>query len=67
MQRLNLDLIKNKRIERKITLQEMALLLGFKKATTYSNYENGVHLLKANMLPLLAEKFECNIEDFFTE
>lgn len=48
-----------------ITLIEMSELLGFKNASTYLKYENGDYSFKANMLPIMAKKLECNIEDFF--
>ena len=43
----------------------MSTALGFKNASTYLKYENGDYTFKANMLPILAEKFNCKIDDFF--
>ena len=37
--KLNLKYIKNKRLEKKLTLQEMAEKLGMKDASTYMRYE----------------------------
>ncbi|MDK8278292.1 helix-turn-helix domain-containing protein [Peptostreptococcus anaerobius] len=65
MQCINLDYIKSRRKELGLTLQEMSDALGYKKATTYSNYENGERIMKASMLPVLANILECDIMDFF--
>ncbi|WP_369413932.1 XRE family transcriptional regulator [Aquibacillus saliphilus] len=46
MQTLNLNYIKNRRIELGITLQEMASYLGLKNGSTYMKYENGTFHLK---------------------
>ena len=62
---VNLKYIKERREKMDITLIEMSELLGFKNASTYLKYENGDYLFKANMLPLLSKKLNCNIEDFF--
>jgi transcriptional regulator with XRE-family HTH domain len=62
---VNLDFIKERRIKKNITLQEMAEALGFKTATNYQKYEQGIYSLDANMLPILAKKLNCRIEDFF--
>lgn len=62
---VNLDFIKERRIEKGFTLQEMAEELGFKTATNYQKYETGVYSLDANMLPTLADKLGCSIGNFF--
>lgn len=67
MQKINHKFIKEKRKEKNITLQEMALYMGYKKASTYSNYENGIYSIKADMLPILANILDCKIEDFFCD
>jgi transcriptional regulator with XRE-family HTH domain len=67
MQSINLIFIKTRRKELGLTLQQMSDSLGFKKATTYSNYENGDRIMKANMLPTLAQILQCDIMDFFTK
>lgn len=67
MQSINLTFIKTRRKELGLTLQQMSDSLGFKKATTYSNYENGDRIMKANMLPTLAQILQCDIMDFFTK
>lgn len=63
--KVNLSFIKKKRNEMGYTLQYMADVLGYKKASTYALYENGEYTLKADMLPILANVLKCNIEDFF--
>lgn len=63
--KINLDFIKSERDKNNITLIEMSTALGFKNASTYLKYENGDYTFKANMLPILAEKFNCTIDDFF--
>ncbi|MGP1411511.1 MAG: helix-turn-helix domain-containing protein [Peptoanaerobacter stomatis] len=63
--KINLEFIKNRREEKNITLIEMSNFLGFKNASTYLRYENGDYVFKAEMLPILAEKLDCVMEDFF--
>lgn len=65
MDKLDLDYIKNRRIELNITLKEMAESLGFKNSSTYLKYENGDYSFKAEQLPLLAKSLKCKISDFF--
>lgn len=67
MDKLDLNYIKNRRIELNITLQEMAKCLGFKNSSTYLKYENGLYSFKAGQLPLLAKALECEISDFFSK
>jgi transcriptional regulator with XRE-family HTH domain len=62
---LDLNEIKVKRVNSNISLQEMADSLGFKDASTYMRYENGLYAFKANHLPVLAEKLKCSIESLF--
>nr|DAM13492.1 MAG TPA: Helix-turn-helix XRE-family like protein [Caudoviricetes sp.] len=66
MRQLNLNFIKNKRIELNLSLQEVARELGFKNASNYLKYENGEYSFKADMLPKLANILGCKIENFFT-
>lgn len=67
MTKLDLDYIKNRRIELNITLQDMANNLGFKNSSTYLKYENGSYSFKAEHLPLLSKTLKCNLSDFFTK
>lgn len=67
MEFVNLKFIKGRRQELNISLQEMAQSLGFKNASTYMKYEEGSYSFKANHLPILANKLDGNIENFFIE
>ncbi|MDH6370583.1 transcriptional regulator with XRE-family HTH domain [Paenibacillus sp. PastF-3] len=67
MGNFNLEFIKKRRQELNLSLQEMAESLGFKNASTYMKYEDGTYLFKANHLPILANKLNANIEDFFAQ
>lgn len=62
---LNLPYISSRRIELKISLQEMAESLGLKNASTYMKYEKGDYQFKANHLPIIALKLNCTIMDLF--
>lgn len=64
---LNLGFIKKRRQELNLSLREMAESLGFKNASTYMKYEEGSYSFKANHLPILANKLDGRIEDFFIE
>lgn len=65
MGKLNLIFIIRKRKEYGLSLQEMALMLGFKNAFTYLKYENGCYSFKADMLPILSKAFRCDMKNFF--
>lgn len=65
MDRIDLPFIAKRRIERGLTLQDMAESLGFKNASTYLKYEKGEYDFKANHLPVLAKKLRCGLHDFF--
>ena len=64
---LDLDFIKKRRKELNISLQSMALSLGFKNASTYLKYERGDYSFKAEHLPQLAKELNCNMENFFIQ
>jgi transcriptional regulator with XRE-family HTH domain len=63
---MDLEFIKKRRSELGISMQKMAEYLGFKNASTYLKYEKGVYNFKAEHLPILADVFKCEIQDFFT-
>lgn len=63
---LDLEKIKNRRIEKNLSLQYVSEQLGFKNASTYLKYENGDYAFRANMLPKLSQILEIDIENFFT-
>lgn len=65
MTKVDLNYIKARRTELKLSMQRVANELGFKNASTYLKYENGDYSFKAEQLPSLAEVLECKIEDFF--
>ncbi len=61
----NLDFIKKRRLEKNLTLKEMANALGFSNASVYWKYESGVYTFKAEMLPVLSKMLKCSISKFF--
>ncbi|MGJ9381775.1 helix-turn-helix domain-containing protein [Salipaludibacillus sp. CF4.18] len=65
MEKINLEYIKQRRKDLNINLQEMAVLLGFKNASTYMKYEKGEYLFKANQLPSIAKILKCEINELF--
>lgn len=65
MKTLNLNYIKCRRQELELSLQEMAEVLGFKNASTYTKYEKGEYAFKAIHLPLLEKELKCNMGNFF--
>lgn len=68
MKEINLFLIKKRRKEMRITLQEMAEVLGFKNASNYYKYEKGEYKFSAEHLPLIADKLKLKINEiFFTQ
>jgi transcriptional regulator with XRE-family HTH domain len=68
MKELNLVLIKQRRKEFRISLLEMAVLLGFKNASTYYKYEIGQSRFKAEHIPIVASKLKLKMNEiFFTQ
>lgn len=67
LDRVNLNYVKHRRLKLGLSLQDMAESLGFKNASTYMKYEEGVYSFKANHLPMLANKMKCKIENFFED
>lgn len=65
MKELNLILIKQRRKEMRITLQEMADSLGFKNASTYFKYESGLYKFNAVHLPIVCKKLKIKVNDVF--
>lgn len=66
MKVLNLGFIKERRQMLNKTLQEVAIEVGMKNASTYMKYENGTYSFKAEQLPQLATSLNCQIQDFFS-
>jgi transcriptional regulator with XRE-family HTH domain len=67
MKQFDINYIKNRREDLEFTLQDMADAMGFKNASTYLKYENGVYAFKAEHLPILSKKLKCSITDFFAK
>lgn len=67
LKQLNLERIKERRVEKGLSTTQMANILGFKDPSTYWNYENGKYRFKADMLPILANTLNCEIEYFFNQ
>lgn len=65
MNEVNFDLIKMRRKEMRLTLKDMAEMLGFKDASTYYKYEKGIYKFRAEHLPLLASKLKLRMKDIF--
>ncbi|WP_308637688.1 helix-turn-helix domain-containing protein [Paenibacillus silvisoli] len=54
---INYDILRKMRVEKKLTLSEMAEALGLHTPGGYSRIESGENELKAKHLPVLAHKF----------
>lgn len=64
---INIQLIKQKRLEHKYTLQEMSEALGLANRSLYLKRENGYQKFKANELPLLSKKLGIPLNDFLSQ
>ncbi|SFC53014.1 helix-turn-helix transcriptional regulator [Bacillus sp. UNCCL81] len=62
---INLKIIKNKRIEKGISLEEMANLLGLANGSVYYKREKGHYKFRPDELPILAHTLDCDIVNFF--
>lgn len=62
---LNLQLIKEQRIKKKLTLEEMAHCLGLSGKSDYFKRENGDTKFKTTELPILSNKLGIPFEKFF--
>jgi transcriptional regulator with XRE-family HTH domain len=65
MKEINLALIKSRRKEMRISLLEMATLLGFKNASNYYKYEIGVYKFHAEHIPIVAARLKLKMSDIF--
>lgn len=63
--KLDLPLIKNKRLAKGFTNKEMAEALGIRNHTGYLRRETGKYKFKASELPLLAKKLNIPLEKIF--
>lgn len=64
---LNYSKLKQLRMNKNISLKEMADALGLKTAGGYSRIESGENKLKAEHLPIIAKKFEIELNDLTKE
>ena len=62
---INLDIIRNKRIEKGISLEKMAKLLSLANGSVYYKRENGDYKFRPEELPILARTLECDLLIFF--
>ena len=58
--------IKDKRMSKNLTQEELAEMLGVTRSTI-AMWETGEAFPRADKLPLLARILECNIDDLFKE
>lgn len=65
MFRVNLQLIKDTRLEKGLSLQEMADSLGFNDKVKYYRRETGEYKFHPEELPLVAKTLEIPIEKIF--
>lgn len=65
MSEVNLVLIKQRRKEMRIPLQEMAETLGLRNASSYMKYENGTYKFKAEQLPIVSNKLRLKMNEIF--
>ena len=62
---INLKLIKEKREDKKLTLEEMASVLGLSGKSDYFKRENGTTKFKSTELPILSAKLGIPLASFF--
>lgn len=65
MSSFDLNYIKRRREELKLTMDDMAKKLGLSNHSVYWKYENGDYKFKAEMLPRLASALQCDISHFY--
>jgi transcriptional regulator with XRE-family HTH domain len=61
--KVNYNALKQLRVKKKISLQEMADVLGLQTAGGYSRIESGENKLKAEHLPLIADRFGMDLNE----
>lgn len=67
MVEVNLQLIKQARLEKGYTLQDMADLMGFKNKTKYYRREVGEYNFKAEELPMISNLLNIPLKKIFTQ
>lgn len=65
--KVNLDRIKQLRLQNRLSLTEMAHYLGYKTANGYFYTETGRCNFKPEHIPLIARRFDVPIIDLFFE
>ena len=63
---MNLLALRKIRGEMNLSLQDMADALGLKTAGGYLRIENGENKLKAEHLPIIANKFDMSLDELAT-
>lgn len=63
---VNLEVIKQRRNEKHLSLLDTAQSIGLKSADQYYRRESGQYNFTATELPALAKTLNLNMEDFFT-
>lgn len=64
---INYNRLRQLRIERKISLKDMADALGLQTPGGYSRIESGENKLNAAHLPIIAEKFDMVLDQLVKE
>lgn len=67
MTKLDLELIRKRRLELKLTQQDMADRLKMGNKANYSRYESGKYSFDADMVPVLHEVLKVPISRLFTQ
>lgn len=62
---LNLELMRNRMRQKKLSYRKMAKLLGFTSSGTIHKWFSGKHQIKAKYLARIAEVLELPIQDLF--
>lgn len=65
--KLNLALIKQKRLEKELNINEMAEYLGLANGSQYWKRENGDYKFKSQELPYLSEKLDIPFSELFED
>lgn len=63
--KVNLNLIKNARVDKGLTQQQMADALGISDKSKYSRRENGEYSFRIEELPILVDILEIPYEKIF--
>ena len=63
--KVNLKLIKAKRLEKNLTLEDMSKKLGFPSKTKYFRRENGDYNFRSEELPKVANILDIPLEKIF--